>query len=161
MKAVVLAASPQEEGNVIPQKRRCAPGEVLEGLRCSALPVAETAEHKHVQRSARSKPWGEASAGHRKRRRDTQRPSKPHLWVLSGRNQKVPPPAGTQTDRIEQVQTKKVIVRLLPAFHTRPSGTLSPGEGIKRCKLNLKEGDKLGFILSFYIPGWGLQPEGI
>ena len=41
-KAVVLAASLQEEENVIPQKRRCAPGEVLEGVALIAGAINST-----------------------------------------------------------------------------------------------------------------------
>ena len=41
-KAVVLAASLQEEGNVIPQKRSSAPGEALEGVALIAGAINST-----------------------------------------------------------------------------------------------------------------------
>jgi len=42
MKAVVFTASFQKEGNGIPQKRKCAPGEALEGVALIAGAINST-----------------------------------------------------------------------------------------------------------------------
>ena len=76
MNAVVLAASLQEEENVIPQKRNCAPGEVLEGVALIAGAINSTP----LQAASLGTFWAEPES--------TAPGRDPNRWDRAGTDQK-------------------------------------------------------------------------